>query len=414
MELLCVAPSALLLFGLTAAVAIDPYLRKQQKRTMLGICVLVFVQMGQNYLDYVLATGTPAIGLRIADSILGYCIRPIVLLLFLHVVRPARRYTAEWCLVGVNAAIHLTAFFSDVCFTIDAANHYRSGLPILSSSCLITSLILLAELVFLTVREYRLSARMETMTPFFVTVMILLALLADGHIGVVPQPVSFLTIAMVIGSALYYFWLHLQFVREYERALAAEQRVQIMMAQIQPHFLYNTLATIRNLCLTSPETAADVIEQFGTYLRQNLATLDQPDLIPFSKELEHVRVYAEIETQMFPHIHVGYEIEDDNFMLPPLTVQLLVENAIQHGVLAKEDGWILVQSRQVSGGHAVVVSDNGVGFDPAVLVDERGMHRGIRNVRERIERQCGGSLTVESTPGEGTTVTILVPDAPEA
>ena len=419
-EILSVAPCILLLFGVTFAIGVDPYLRKRQKQAMLVICILVFSLIAQNFLGNLLTTGDPtsgdattsdsAIGLRTVNSIYGYCIRPVILLLFLYVTCPDRRFRVEWALIGINAAVYLTALFSDICFTIDADNHYQGGtVAWLSSSCLIVSLILLAELVVLTIRERRSLARKEMWIPFFVVVVILLALLADSHVGNVEQPVSFLTIAIVLGCTLYYFWLHLQFVREHERTLAAEQRIQIMMTQIQPHFLYNTLSTIRSLCLTSPEAAARTIEQFSSYLRQNLDTLNQPGLIPFAKELEHARIYAEIEMQMFPYIHVDYDIECDDFMLPVLTVQPLVENAIRHGVRAKEEGSISIYAKEVEGGHAVTITDNGLGFDPDVAADSEGTHIGIANVRERVELQCGGTLTVESAPGEGTTATILIP-----
>jgi len=409
-EILSVAPCVLLLAGVTFAVVVDPYLHKRRKRIMLIICVLVFSLIAQNFLDNLLTSGNPIVGLRIANSIYGYCIRPVILLLFLYIVCPERRYRWEWVLVGANAAIYLTALFSDICFTIDAQNRYQGGLPWLSSSCLIVSLVLLIELVCLTIRTHRSSAPKEIWIPLFVAAIILLALLADSHVGDVPQPESFLTIAIVIACALYYFWLHLQFVREHERALEAEQRIQIMMSQIQPHFLYNTLATIRSLCLKSPETAARTIEQFSRYLRQNLDTLGRSDLIPFEKELDHTRIYAEIEMQMFPYIHVEFDIADDGFMLPALTVQPLVENAIRHGVRAREDGRILVRASAVPGGHEVVISDNGLGFNPDAVSAEQGSHIGIKNVRERIEKQCKGTLTVESAPGEGTVATLFIPD----
>ena len=96
-------------------------------------------------------------------------------------------------------------------------------------------------------------------------------------------------------------------------------------------------------------------------------------------------------------------------MLPTLTVQPLVENAIRHGVRAREVGKIDITVRKVEGGHTVVIADNGLGFDPAAIDTAGGRHIGIRNVRERLERQCGGTLTLQSRPGEGTTVTIFVP-----
>ncbi|MBR1828975.1 MAG: histidine kinase [Atopobiaceae bacterium] len=410
-ELLCVVPGVMLLVGVASAIGIDPYLRKRQKRSMLVICLLELALMAQNYLDYLLCVGTPNIGLRIVDSIIGYSIRPIILLLFLRVAHPERSYKWEWGLVWANAAIYMTALFSDICFTINAKNHYEGGFLLLSQSCLIISLFLLSELVYQTIRDNNSTTRKYAWFPLFVAFIIVLALFADGHIGYIDQPVSFLTIAIVISCALYYFWLHLQFVREHEAALADEQRFQIMMTQIQPNFLYNTLSTIRSLCLESPGIAARTIEQFSKYLRQNLETLNQSGLITFAKELDHTRIYTEIEKLISPFIQVKYDIEDENFMLPALTVQPLVENAIRHGVRAKGDeGMIIIRSAVTPGGHVVTISDNGPGFNPNAVASRRGTHIGIENVRERIERQCGGTLTVKSAPGKGTTVTIFIPD----
>ena len=404
-EVLAVLPMTVLLI----AVGIDSYIQKWQKRIMLTICALVFSLIVQNLFDHLLTIGPPRIMLRRVVDIYGYSIRPVILLLFLTIVSPKKPGGAHWALIGVNAGIHLTALFTNICFNIDEENRFQGGWPVLKDSCLIVSLILLGLLAWSTFRDYHPSKRKETWIPVFSIFILLLALVLDGSVADTPQPVSFLTISIVISSVLYYIWLHFQFVRAHENALAAEQRIQIMMTQIQPHFLYNTLTTIRSLCLRSPEMAAQTIEKFSKYLRQNLDTLNQPELIPFSQELEHVRIYAEIEMLMFPYIHINYDIGDDCFMLPPLTVQPLVENAIRHGVRAREVGQIDVIVRKNEGGHTIVIADNGLGFDPAVIDVAEGDHIGIRNVRERLENQCGGTLAVESQKGEGTTVTVFIP-----
>ena len=181
------------------------------------------------------------------------------------------------------------------------------------------------------------------------------------------------------------------------------------MSQIQPHFLYNTLATIRSLCLKSPETAAQTIDKFSRYLRQNLDTLNHSGLIPFKQELEHVKIYTEIEMLMFPYIQIRYDIEDDCFSLPMLTVQPLVENAIRHGVRARDVGQIDITVRKDETGHTITIADNGLGFDPSAIDTADEKHIGIRNVRERLEKQCGGSLRVVSRKGEGTVVTLFIP-----
>ena len=198
--------------------------------------------------------------------------------------------------------------------------------------------------------------------------------------------------------------------RKREQSLMAEQRIQIMMSQIQPHFLYNTLSTIQALCRKDPELAAQTVEKLGDYLRQNLAALGQSDLIPFKKELEHTKIYVDIEKLMSPDMEIDYMINDYNFLLPALTIQPLVENAIRHGIRGQKGGRITISARRDEGYHTIEISDNGKGFDIQASADTgEGKHIGIRNVSERVEKMCGGTLEVESSPGNGTTITIFIP-----
>ena len=414
-EILAILPTALLLLGLCFALGIDPHMQKRQRWLLLAICGLVFSLIFQNVLEYVLAEGPPRILLRTVLSIYGYSIRPLILLLFFCIISPESNHRAGWTLIIVNACIHITALFSGICFSFTPENHFIGGLPVLQDSCLITSLLLLAQLLVSTVRTFHPTKRQEAWIPIFAVLLILLAVALDGSVGTTPQPVSFLTIAIVHGCVLYYIWLHFQFEREYERARAEEQRMRIMMSQIQPHFLYNTLAAIRGLCRKDPDAAASTIEQFSRYLRQNLDALSQPQLIPFRQEMEHATIYAEIERLMFPYIHVTYDLEDEDFLLPVLTVQPLVENAILHGVRARGEGHVSVSTRRSpQGDHVIVIADNGAGFDPKALeaAGSSGGHVGIQNVRERLETLCGGALTIDSAPGKGARVTLHIPDQP--
>ena len=244
--------------------------------------------------------------------------------------------------------------------------------------------------------------------------MIVISVLLDSFlVPVFNSPVSFLTIAVVCCSLFYYIWLHLQFVREHEQALQTEQRIQIMMTQIQPHFLYNTLTTIQSLCRTDPEKAFVVTERFGAYLRQNINSLSQPDLIPLEKELEHTRIYAEIEMVRFPQIRMEYDLQDVAFRVPALTIQPLVENAIRHGVRIRKNGIISIATRRGDSFHKIVISDNGKGFDVQTAEQADETHLGIRNVRERIEKMCGGTMEIDSRIDEGTRITILIPEQSE-
>ena len=111
----------------------------------------------------------------------------------------------------------------------------------------------------------------------------------------------------------------------------------------------------------------------------------------------------------FENIRVEYDIDDAAFSLPALTIQPIVENAIRHGVRIREEGIVRVSTRLVDGCHEISISDNGVGYDASSINGGDGMHIGINNVRERIEKLCRGTMTIESVPGKGTTVTFRIP-----
>ena len=407
--LMVLSPLFLLLLGLGFTVAIDPYIRRGHRRTMLVIAVLCLTLIAQNYWDYTLTVGHPRQTLRTIVSIYGYSIRPVILILFIYIVQPAGKRWYWWILAGLNAAFYLTAVFSPLTFWIDQGNFFHGG-P-LGPSCLVTSMILLINLFIQTFRSRKTARKWDVWIPIFVIIMIVASIYMDYSIKEGQQPISYLTVAIVVGSVFYYFLLHLQFVREHENDLMASQRIRIMMTQIQPHFLFNALNTIRALYAKDPPLADRTLENFSTYLRQNLESLSQTDLIPISKELEHTRLYAEIEMQRFPNIQIEYHIEDDHFEIPALTIQPLVENAICHGVRTRKNGLVTVTTFRQGTFHRITIQDNGAGFDPNQKADDRETHIGLRNVKDRIEQMCGGKMILQSEIGCGTSVTLLIPDA---
>ena len=404
--ILILAPLGLQLFGMSFAVLTDRYLQKKHRRDLLIIAALLLCLVAQNLLETRLMQGDHVFA-RTLTAIAGYSIRPLILLLFLRIVSPQNSHWLGWLLVGINAAVHLTALFSPICFTITADNSFCRG-P-LGYTCHGISMLLLLNLMSLTIREYRHDRKQGLWIPLLNALLVVAAMAADTLLTV-SLPISFLTVTMVSCCVFYYVWLHQQFVRRHERDLMAEQRIQIMMTQIQPHFLYNTLSTIQALCAIDPAKAVEITGKFSSYLRQNLNTLEFPGLISFEKELEHTRSYADIEMVRFPNIRVEYAIEDSGFSVPPLTVQPIVENAIRHGVRIREEGIIRVSAYQTEEGHEILISDNGVGFDVQTLGQNEGTHIGLKNVQERIETMCGGSVKVESRIDEGTRVTICIPE----
>ena len=405
-------PLLFLLFGLGFTVVIDPYIKREHRRIMLIIVVLSLSLIAQNYWENALFITHTNLALKNALSAYGYSIRPVFLVLFLYIIRPKGKKWLWWLLAGINAALYCTSPFTKWCFEIRASDFLSLRGP-LWFTCVMISGVLLLELLVRTILRYRETRKLEQLIPISVVLIIAASVALDMNI-MTEQPVAFLTIAIIVGSVFYYIWLHLQFVREHEQDLMAAQRIKIMMTQIQPHFLFNALNTIRALYAKDPPLADRTLEDFSTYLRQNLESLDQTDLIPISKELEHTRLYAEIEVLRFPNIHVDYRIEDDSFEVPALTIQPLVENAIRHGVRSRKDGKVVVSTFREASAHLITIKDNGVGFDPnQPKAWEKGAHIGLENVKSRIEEMCCGTVVVKSKPGEGTAVTIRIPDAPE-
>ena len=188
-----------------------------------------------------------------------------------------------------------------------------------------------------------------------------------------------------------------------------ESRIATLISQIQPHFIYNTLGTIEQLCLTEPESASKLVRNFSLYLRGNFSELDNVKPIRFSQEMNHVKHYTDIEQVRFPDMTIQYDLRSVEFLLPALSVQPLVENSIKHGLMGLEKGGIVTISAYETDTHYVVeVTDDGIGFDMNVGYDET-KHVGIKNIRERIETMCGGTLTIESKIGCGTKATIQIP-----
>ena len=192
-------------------------------------------------------------------------------------------------------------------------------------------------------------------------------------------------------------------------AQLTESRIATMMSQIRPHFIYNTLGSIEQLCNMDPKKAGELVHNFAKYLRGNFRELDNPRPIFMSQEMDHVRHYIHIENVRFPDMTFSFEMNSGDFRIPALTIQPIVENAIKHGLMKlPKGGTIRVVSYETGTHYCVTVEDDGLGFDTTELLDER-KHVGIRNIRERLRAMVDGTLEIESAVGVGTKVLIAIP-----
>ena len=399
------------IIGFAIVVMLDSYTDKKRKRFFAIMIALILSLVLQNYFEYYLIAYHENIMLRTGVAIYGYIVRPAIIVMFAHLVAPKKRHIIAWCLVGINGILHLTAFFSPIVFWINDANGYQGG-P-LNSVCLIVSIALLFYMVYLVIFRFKMAQLKEFIFHMFWILVIVAGIITDVFLNTKDQWVDYVTIAVVGVSAFTYIWLHQRFVHDAHASFVAEQRIRVIRSQVQPHFIYNTLSSIRNI-EGNPEETKRAITEFANYIRGNLSALNGKELIPFKTEMEYVKDYISLQQRRFPNkINAVYDIQDEYFSLPPLTIQILVENAIKHGIAERyEEGTIIIRSRRENRFHLISVIDDGVGFDPRIL--ETSDRVGMRAVKNRLEFYLEGSMLVKSEPGKGTEVTIKIPCSPAA
>ncbi|MCQ2552524.1 MAG: histidine kinase [Clostridia bacterium] len=190
-------------------------------------------------------------------------------------------------------------------------------------------------------------------------------------------------------------------------------RMNLMVSQIQPHFVSNTLGLIRSMYRTGDPNAEVAMNIFISFLQQNFSDLLLTTPIPAEREFKHVKEFVELELLRWPDMEVEYDIQTEAFALPSTTIQPLVENAVKHGLMPLASGGkIKISSFEGDKAYYVRVEDNGVGFDvnnPKPKTDDHRKHIGLSNIKERLAVMVNGKLEMESKVGKGTVATIVIP-----
>ena len=224
---------------------------------------------------------------------------------------------------------------------------------------------------------------------------------------------DFVTLGVTLGMITVYTTFYI----ERDRLLAIkereliDQKIATMFSQIQPHFLYNSLNAIYHLCDQEPSKVQKAIGDFAEYMRENLDSINRTTPVPFDKELKHIGTYLALEKMRFnDELRIIYDIETTEFMVPSLTIQPLIENAVKHGLGHKEEGGtVMISTRECENHFEIKIKDNGVGFCVNEHREDGKSHIGIENVKQRLLNKVGGVLFIESKVGKGTTITIKIP-----
>ena len=216
--------------------------------------------------------------------------------------------------------------------------------------------------------------------------------------------------SIIIAIEILFFFVNvsknIQIAEEQEKN--KEAQIRIMMSQIQPHFIYNSLSAISTLITINPEEAQKALDEFTEYLRHNLSSLTETKLIPFEEELRHIETFIELEKMRFnERLNVIYDIKVMDFNIPCLSVQPIVENAVKHGVLQKvSGGTVSLKTYEDNEFYYVEVEDDGVGFDINEVNFVSNEHIGLNNIKYRIEKMGNGQISIHSEVDKGTKVVV--------
>ena len=307
------------------------------------------------------------------------------------------------CLFSVFVALDIINTFTGIFFTAQNGVYLRSRAMILSQGY---QFVMFVVIFLVTVLNKRLNAREKTAFALYCFLPLVAIILQNVFKG---YAIAYASILVAI-EVLFFFvnvQKNIELAKEEEKNKDAQ--IKIMLSQIQPHFVYNSLSSISTLIPLDPPKAQEALDDFTEYLRRNLSSLTAPKRIPFEDELNHIKTYVTLEKIRFgERINVVYDIQATDFAVPALSIQPIVENAVKHGILQRlKGGTVTLRTYSTDESYVVEVSDDGVGFRPDDVDFESNRHFGINNVKYRIEKAGNGTLTIESTEGKGTRVRVV-------
>lgn len=247
----------------------------------------------------------------------------------------------------------------------------------------------------------------------------LIIMLIMSLTGTALQVATYYLEVVGLAGTLSYVYLYI-FVQSKRDDKLLEQRAEAknnaLLSQIQPHFLYNSVGTIQYYCEEQPRLAREAIDEFATFLRGNLDSVMSKVPIYFADEMKHVNAYLHLEQmRKRDNLKVIYHLEEEDFFLPALTIQPVVENAVKYGIASRENGGtITISTKREENQIIITIQDDGIGMDIDQIEDistkqDGRTHVGLLNVKKRLKNMVNGKIEIHSTKDDGTVVNIILP-----
>ncbi len=309
----------------------------------------------------------------------------------------------------INVSLFIVYLFLDIAniftgmfFTSVDGVYTRSNLMVLSQGYQFIMFIIIAAV---TLSNKKLNAREKTAFSIYCFLPFVAIVIQNIFKG---YAIAYASIIIAIEGLFVFLTIEKNLELSRQEQEIKESQVKIMLSQIQPHFIYNSLSSISTMITIDPDKAQKALDNFTEYLRHNLQSLTETNLIPFNNELQHIKTYVALEKLRFENrIEVIYDTQATDFNIPPLSIQPLVENSIKHGILKKlEGGTVTIKSYENKSSYVVEIIDNGVGFDPKSLDPKDNNHVGLNNIGFRIKKMCNGDIKVDSSIDKGSHIVV--------
>ncbi len=391
--------------------AFMPALDRWNRRYFIMFFSLLFLYAGVIFIDMILYDNPAMVRALTAVLIIEHLFFSVLTLFptffLLHrcgeSIKSSALLRACLALWSLFVILLIASPFSDAFYTVSENQHVRrpmfplliaplTAILLLNTAALFRRRRSLSKKVFIALSVYLLPTALMVTVYMFASV--------DTAVAV----------WMVLSALTMFGFIHADNVEQYMRQQheIARQRTDIMVLQLRPHFICNTMMGIYYLCDRNPQKAKQVTLDFTSYLRRNFTAIASEDAIPFRDELEHTRAYLAVEQAQFEDsLFVRFDTPHTVFRVPPLTLQPIVENAVKHGMKGGEPLHISVVTRRTAEAIEIVVEDDGAGFTP----EDGAAFGALDNIRQRLALMCGGSLEISPREEGGTKVTIMVPMA---
>lgn len=398
-------------------------INRRRTRQICITCILMAFYAVDN-LAALLLRGSPGSTVRI----ILYCVNTAEFLLpalliwhvavcLLEEIGSTKRYHAQKNGFAVLVLIHFVLLMLNLryhwYFCLNQNNVYQRGSSYIIA--FIPSMLIFLEVLYQLFKNRRMltKSKFSALCAFCampVAVMPIQTMYYGLNLTVICTVITGIILNAVITSEL---------VQDYVRQEKnnADMKVSLLLSQMQPHFLYNSLLVIQQLCVVDSEKAYKAVGEFTDYLRHNIDmnSLTSPHLIPFEEEIGHVRNYVRLYEYRFGNdIKVVYDFEITDFMIPPLVLQPIVENAIRHGIRKTSygKGTVTIRTAKKDGSVQIEVEDDGVGMEIDSATGQALRESvGISNARQRINAYGHGTLTYRKAENSGTVACIVLPYA---